>query len=102
MLSFAYTLCSTDFVYIHLEGNYVSEHDFSLWFKPNESFSQFSAPDLSEIARNLDELEAENLEDTDPGATSHNMDDTGVQTPLLPCWSGLWYLIYTGFFSVHG
>lgn len=30
MSSFAYTLCSTDFVYIHLEGNYVSEHDFSL------------------------------------------------------------------------
>ncbi|KAE9411463.1 Josephin-domain-containing protein [Gymnopus androsaceus JB14] len=36
--------------------------------------------DLSEIAQNLDELEAQNLEN--PGATSNNMDDTVLENAL--------------------
>lgn len=39
---------------------------------------QFSAPDLSEIARELDEHEQRELDQNERATTSNNMDDTGA------------------------
>ncbi len=39
---------------------------------------QFSAPDLSEIAHELDEDESRELDEEERAQTSNNMDDTGA------------------------
>ena len=44
---------------------------------PDASRNQFSAPDLSEIARGLDEDEQRELDADERASTSNNMDDTG-------------------------
>ncbi|KAI0630092.1 Josephin-domain-containing protein [Trametes polyzona] len=71
-------LCAQHALNSLLQGQYVSIM-LSLWvLTPSNIAPQFTAPDLSEIARKLDETEHGYLEEgTGTNAPSTNMDDTG-------------------------
>ena len=48
------------------------------WHRADLSSEQFSAPDLAEIARELDKDEQRELDEGERAQTSNNMDDTGA------------------------
>ena len=61
----------------------VSGYDAST-HRSDTSRDQFSAPDLSEIARGLDEDEQRELDADERASTSNNMDDTGEHVCCFP------------------